>query len=378
LVTPESVSPPVYLGADLREILVAQGGGGDPWTSNNIFLEHRHETKTPFSQDGLKATVMPLSLDEKRRFTIDVEGIGLDAKRARLADFPNGARLAAVQSWDDGIPQDMRLAKMLAKHGWRASFFLNRNSPMLTHWKELEDLGMEVGSHSWSPPPYWLQRPVRCHEEGVCMRLFLEGRVGHPVISFAYPFDYNPAYDALGDYVLRAQKDAAYMSCRSTKLGELTLDQPGELLAMTTDGHALLPRSRLEEAWKRASGSAGGIFYIWGHSYDIAKESDWRAFEDTLRFFGRRHEAWYASQGDLMVWKWLRENTRLSASGNDTKASITVEHPRIHPWWAARVPIAVRIPGRVTRATIDGKPLRVTGDHIQIPEPMFREPRKPR
>ena len=36
------------------------------------------------------------------------------------------------------------------------------------------------------------------------MRKKLEAQLRHPVISFAYPFGSQPAYDEQGDYVLRS------------------------------------------------------------------------------------------------------------------------------------------------------------------------------
>jgi hypothetical protein len=264
------------------------------------------------------------------------------------------------------VIQDTRNAELLKKHGWRASFFFNRNSVMVERWKELEDLGMEVGSHSWSHPAYWLQTPKRCHDESVAMRQFLESKVKHPVISFAYPFNYGAAYDAGGDYVLRAQRDAGYLSCRSTMTGDLSLDDLGEPLAMKTNAHFLKPVEHIEAAWNRAAATKRGVFYIWGHSYELVKESDWSSFESLLRKYGRRPGAWYASQGDLMVWKWLRDNAKLSASGDSNRVLVRIECDTIHPWWEARVPLAIQMSGQVTAATVDGKPVPVLKGQIQI------------
>jgi hypothetical protein len=225
---------------------------------------------------------------------------------------------------------------------------------------------MEVGSHSWSHPAYWLQTPKRCHDESVAMRQFLESKVKHPVISFAYPFNYGAAYDAGGDYVLRAQRDAGYLSCRSTMTGDLSLDDLGEPLAMKTNAHFLKPVEHIEAAWNRAAATKRGVFYIWGHSYELVKESDWSSFESLLRKYGRRPGAWYASQGDLMVWKWLRDNAKLSASGDSNRVLVRIECDTIHPWWAARVPLAIQMPGQVTAATVDGKPVPVLKGQIQI------------
>jgi len=358
--TPAALETTAFLAADLLELSLVDG------RHDGLLLERRFEEKSPVSSAGLDRPAIPLIGTGRQQHTLEITGTNLDPKSVRIADFPGGARMAAVQSWDDGIPQDKRAAELLQKWGWRASFFFNHHSPMCGRWKELEDLGMEIGSHSWSHPFYPLQSPERCRDESVLMRLFLESKVGHPVISFAYPFNYGAAYDARGDYVLRAQREAGYLSGRSTMNGPLSLDYLGEPLAMNPNAHFLAGRDRIEWEWQRASATPRGVFYIWGHTYEIANEADWSAFEDLLNTYGRNPAAWYASQGDLMVWNLLRDTTKLAVTGDSNRLVVRIDHGVLHPWWAARVPLAIRVSGQVTRATADGKALSLPSGEIQF------------
>lgn len=331
----------------------------------SVMLERRPEGSSPVDSNYLNRPLLPLAGPATQSLEIIVEGTDLDAAGVALADFPNGARMAAVQSWDDGIESDLRASQLMAKHGWRASFFFNKHSRMLDRWKELEDLGMEVGSHSWSHPAYWLQTPRRCWEESVGCRALLEEKTGHPIIAFAYPFNYGGAFDAEGDYVLRANREAGYLSCRATSTGRTTLDDMGEPLNYKSDGHFQMPRANLEAAWSRASNAQRGVFYIWGHTYEMAKEADWSAYEETLATFGHRREAWYASQGDLSVWKWMRGNVKITASGSASRLTVKIERPKLHPWWAARIPVALRVPGSVASASASGASVSVMGGVVQ-------------
>jgi peptidoglycan/xylan/chitin deacetylase (PgdA/CDA1 family) len=358
--TPSAQDTTAYLDSDLKEISII----GE--SVDLLFLERRFESKSPISRDGLDRPIIPLMGADRQRHTLEVIGINLDPQAVRIADFPNGARMAAILSWDDGVKQDKRAAELMHKWGWRASFFFNRNSPMVDRWKELEDLSMEVGSHSWSHPFYPLQSPSRCHDESVLMRRFLESKVGHPVISFAYPFNYGAAYDSRGDYVLRAQQDAGYLSGRSTMNSPLGLDEIGDPLIMKTDAHFLAGSARIAAAWKRAAASQRGVFYLWGHTYEIVSDTDWAAFEDFLRSYGRNPDTWYASQGDLMVWKQLRDSTELEVSGDEKRLIIQLDTATLHPWWAARVPLAIQVSGQVTRATNRQVDLPVVKNHIQF------------
>ena len=358
--TPAALDTTAYLDSDLMEIS-AVGESID-----QLSLERRFESKSPVSAAGLDRSVIPLIGNGRQQYRMEITGNNLDPKSVRIADFPDGARMAAVQSWDDGIPQDKRAAELLRKWGWRASFFFNRNSPMVDHWKEFEDLGMEVASHSWSHPFYPMQSPQRCRDESVMMRLFLESKVGHPVISFAYPFNYGAAYDSRGDYVLRSQREAGYLSGRSTLNGPLALDNLGEPLAMTTDAHFLAGRERIQAAWNRAAATPRGVFYIWGHTYEIVSDADWAGFEDLLKTYGRKPATWYASQGDLMVWKQLRETTKLTVSGDTNRLQIQLDCADLHPWWAARVPLAIKASGQLTGATANHLELPLINGDIQF------------
>ena len=360
--TPAGTATSVFLDSAPMEITAESGGGA----ANRLHLELRPDSPSPVDPQDMARDRIPLAGDSRQRLTLEVKGTNLDGGAARLADFPGGARMAAVQSWDDGIPQDFRAARMLRDSGWRATFFLNRHSSIVGQCGELEELGMEIGSHSWSHPAYWLQSPKRCHEESLGLRLFLESKLGHPVISFGYPFNYQPAYDANGDYVLRALRDAGYLAGRSTMNGPLRLDDPADPLAMKTTAHFLTARDKLEAAWRQAASTRLGVFYIWGHTYEITSEAEWAAFGELLKSFGNRPGAWYAAQGDLMVWKFLRDHTTVKATGDASRAIIELDSPALHPWWAARVPLAIHIPGEVASATMDGKPLPIANGEIQI------------
>lgn len=362
--TPPGLETPVFLEAPLSGISIKGGPSGA------LCLEHRFESESPVDEGTLSRQPISLTGPGKQVIMIDVWGKGLDPRKVTMADFPGAARMAAVQSWDDGLPGDKHIAGMLQKNGWRASFFVNRNSPILDCVKELENLGMEVGSHSWSHPPYWLQTPQRCHDESRGMRLLLESKLDHPVISFAYPFQYRPAYDERGDFVLRAQEESGYLSCRTTASAPLSLDNVADPLSMSPSGHFLMSPERIDAAWNRAESTPRGVFYIWGHSYELLSETDWAAYENLLVKYARRPGVWYASQGDLLVWKWLRDNVRISASGDSSHVVVRLERPALHSWWSSRVPVAIQMPGVVKRALLKEKPLPVINGQIQVDWPM--------
>ena len=159
--------------------------------------------------------------------------------------------------------------------------------------------------------------------------------------------------------------------------GPLDPDHLGEPLAMKTAAHFLAGPGRIEAAWRRAAATPRGVFYIWGHTYEIARDADWAAFENLLKNYGRKPATWYASQGDLMVWKQLRGTTKLSVSGDASRLVVRLDAAAIHPWWAARVPLAIKVCGQVTGASADQVALPVINGEVQFKLPQTHPPASP-
>src|SRR5207245_5108371 len=117
-----------------------------------------------------------------------------------------GFKFVVLTTWDDGQIADRRCAEILHQHGYRPTFFMNQTSAAMKILGELEALGAEIGSHCYHHPSLYEIAPEQATEECVAMRKTLETQLQHPVISFAYPNGYAPAYDTEGDYVVRAVK----------------------------------------------------------------------------------------------------------------------------------------------------------------------------
>ena len=131
---------------------------------------------------------------------------------------------------------DFRLAEVLHRQGYHPTFLMNQPSPAMKSLDKLEALGVEVGSHCWHHPFLFILPPQRAMEECVEMRKLLEKQLKHPVISFAYPNGYTPAYDTQGDYVLRAVKAAGYWSGRTTDTAMNTYNSITDALTMRSNG----------------------------------------------------------------------------------------------------------------------------------------------
>jgi peptidoglycan/xylan/chitin deacetylase (PgdA/CDA1 family) len=253
----------------------------------------------------------------------------------------------------------------LLKHGMKGTFFMNRNSAMNPRLRELEQKGMEIGSHSWSHPAFYNSTPKRCLDEAVEMRRFLEKELGHPVISFAYPFNYQPAYDVEGNYVLRTLRQAGYWSARATTKGDNRIDSMSEPLAMRPNFHFKIGTTNTKEKMDELLKKPGSILYIWGHSYELAGEGQ-NTLDAVLAAVANHPEAWYATLGELMTWQFVRDNFQLMPKTKKTGGKeFILKMPWLHPY-LRQVPISVNVPEGVKEVLWQGKKMPVTNGRVQL------------
>lgn len=195
-----------------------------------------------------------------------------------------------VQCWDDGVEDDLRLMEILRRHGAKASFNLNPGMHKAERghdWQykdktvrrlarhELVEAyeGFLIANHTVSHPRLQLipldeaEREIR---EG---REQLEQIFGYPVIGFAYPFGtYN-------EDVQQLIRQAGHLYARTVQ----NVDQafpPTDPTAFHPHCHFKSPDFWLKFEAERAR---DGIFYFWGHSYELITEDEWTAFEDQIR-----------------------------------------------------------------------------------------------
>ncbi len=193
-----------------------------------------------------------------------------------------------VQCWDDGVTTDARLVSLLRRFGARATFNLNaglhareRRFGWLHHDSEVWRLGLDelrevydgfaVANHTLTHPRLD-QLPIEAarHEirEG---RERLQALFDQPVRGFAYPFG------TFDDAVAQAVRDAGHLYARTTRASEAGVG--------TVDAMAAEPSCHFlaHDFWQRFDRARPtGVFWFWGHSYELVDEAMWTAFEACL------------------------------------------------------------------------------------------------
>lgn len=199
--------------------------------------------------------------------------------------------MKVVQCWDDGVNDDIRLIEILRKHGAKASFNLNpsthrehrhggfseklgKSIQRLTR-SELPSVyeGFTIANHSVSHP--WPTRiPLEeWRTEVIDARKILQDWFQQPILGFAYP---NGDYD---DATAAVVHEAGHVYARTTK-NATPCFPPVDPMKFHPDRHFLAPD--FWERYEQAKASGGGVFYFWGHSYELCTEEQWTTFDEKI------------------------------------------------------------------------------------------------
>lgn len=195
--------------------------------------------------------------------------------------------MKVVQSWDDGVVADVALIEILRRYGAKACFNLTpgfHQEQRRLGWKyenqhevwwlsraELPEVyaGFEIACHSLTHP--WLTKlsAGELHFEITESRLQLESIFQRPIPGFCYPFNaYNPEVKA-------AVRAAGYHFARGG-LEIANAFPPPDPLEFHPACHILNPNFWSIYEQVRA---ADGVFYFWGHAYEIGPKIGWVEFD---------------------------------------------------------------------------------------------------
>ena len=195
--------------------------------------------------------------------------------------------LKVVQCWDDGVNDDIRLIEILRKYGARASFNLNpathgdvRQGGYSERWdkvvqhlarSELNEVyeGFTIANHSMTH--CW---PTRIalddwRREVVDARKILQDWFQQAILGFVYPF--GDCDQATAEVV----GEAGHVYARTTKNATpcLPVEDP---MMFHPDCH--FHSEHFWDLYGKAKSSGAGVFYFWGHSYEICTEDQWLEF----------------------------------------------------------------------------------------------------
>ncbi len=215
--------------------------------------------------------------------------------------------MTVVQCWDDGVTTDVRLVEILRRYRAKATFNLNaglhqkQRKPGWTYkntevwrlgWDEMRELysGFTIANHSLTHPQLQLMSVEAARRDIVEGRERLRQFFGQPILGFAYPGGtYNEA-------VMKLVREAGHVYARTVRNVDYPFP-PEDAMAFHPCCHFRAPDllARYEKAKKN------GVFYFWGHSYEMITEAMWVECEEIIAHISADPEARWGNVVDLFV-----------------------------------------------------------------------------
>jgi|SRR5271163_1218960 len=217
-------------------------------------------------------------------------------------------------SWDDGDCADLKVAELLRSRGVRGTFYvpINYRERPLDHsqLRGLTSEGFEIGAHGLSHKPLWRLPPSELAQEVGPCKPIIEDIIGREVRMFCYPCG---RYDAS---VVRALQDAGYWGARTVRLLATrpafdSFEMPTTLQIYPHPSFTYLKNvataRRLESfqacvvqmlrigSWLELGKSLfdavlknGGIWHLYGHSWEVERLDLWDDLCELLDYVGGR------------------------------------------------------------------------------------------
>jgi peptidoglycan-N-acetylglucosamine deacetylase len=240
----------------------------------------------------------------------------------------NSKKMVVVStSWDDGDRSDLRVADMLSTYGLAGTFYVPLEpfrAGRELNVQEIRDLAarsFEIGGHTVSHRSLTeLTQKEQASEVLECKRI-LEDRLGSAIKSFCYP------NGKLNRETLRCVERAGYQGARTTRMLRSSFDfprfeMPTTLQAFPHPAHAYVRNTIKGGNFGGLAGLAlhlrrarnwvelgkmlfdqvveeGGVWHLYGHSWELESLALWGQLEELLRYVARRQDVHYVTNAGV-------------------------------------------------------------------------------
>lgn len=236
----------------------------------------------------------------------------------------SGKKVIVVTSWDDGLIYDKKLYETLDYYGIKGTFFVivgKIGKPGYLSEDLVKEISLchEVGSHTLSHPNLTNIDLKKAEYEIYMSKCMLEKIIGSKVYGLCYPKGYyNSCVATIArKYYIYARTIKIKMNIIDKDLFHIhTLIQARDLDIFSRRYAATLlvfkkdPRRVIRviksNSWDKIAIELfdfllmkGGIFHLWGHSYEIEKNNDWKKLENILSYIAWRSNVEYMTLYEL-------------------------------------------------------------------------------
>lgn len=231
-------------------------------------------------------------------------------------------QVIVTTSWDDGHKLDLRLAKLLKKYNIKGTFYVSPNNrefkkeDLLTD-KEIVELSkdFEIGAHTMTHPRLTKISLDEARKEIVDSKKYLEKLTGKEIKSFCYPGgDYNKEIRDLveesGFSYARTVRRYKFVYHKDNLESGTTIHTYNHL----SDVWKILKFSRFNPIkflknlnWENLAKNMfdyvlenGGVYHLWGHSWETNKNKDWEKLERVLDYISNNLSILYLSNSQIL------------------------------------------------------------------------------
>lgn len=220
-------------------------------------------------------------------------------------------------SWDDGGKEDLRLSELLAEYGIRGTFYIPKTHQKAEPLREEEILAVaekhEIGAHTLDHVDLTGIPAEQAQAEIAGSKAYLEDILGKSVRMFCYPYG---RYNARTKEIVASCGFAGARTLRYTKLGTVTdpyefgvtlhasNSSPRTTLriwrAYGTSLRSLLDWENRAKALFQLALAEGGVWHLWGHSWEINRAHEWDKLERVLDCVSKRDGVRYATNSEAV------------------------------------------------------------------------------
>ena len=264
--------------------------------------------------------------------------------RSVFMRYPGGKAKAVTFSYDDGVPQDQRLAALFDKYGMKATFNFNCECNRKFNFtkEQIKELflskGHEIAVHGAFHRANGNLRPIEGIRDVLDCRLELEAKCDQIIRGMAYPDTGITQMGNFGSYAqiknYLTELDIAYAR---------TLGGDNNSFLVPQDFNAWMPTAHhdnpnimkyIDEFLNLDISPAAyhakripRLFYIWGHSYEFDRNDNWAHMEAICQKFTGNEELWFATNIEIYDYVQAYKSLRYSADGH------TVYNPTLLTIW---------------------------------------------
>ncbi len=324
----------------------------------------------------LALSANPLSLPEYERevkLTFPNEETAKAAK-LELLPLPEGKSFAFSTRWDDSNPNHVRMAELLAKHGFKATFYLCSTSRKGFYSDVLPQLirkGHSIGNHTLNHRNLATLIPNEVARQILQNRVEYETRSNQTINSFVLPYcAYKNATDSLSPLRIG---EALY---RSGELGSPEYHQNLEKEYGMPEGSwgtsrlfGINDRTPSAETFDRAIAERtknmkpGEVRHATLGLHTWQDDAGFETLDKIFAKYANRSDWWYCNENEYNAYRYAQLHTRVEKRVEGANAIFKLTGPTPAalgsdtPLWA-----------KVTPATADGRTMVKLPHTLRMPE----------